>query len=101
MTSFFEALLRNSTLTSLDLSGDFEQDCCDLHCFDLKLFQDFVFVLGALVVIVDFSSPLDPFRSSDNKFRDAGVTSFCEALAENTTLQSLKLSGERITIPFV
>ncbi len=54
LTSLCVALGRNTTLTSLDLSGecvagffvfvvvehmfseDFEQDCCDFYCLDLK-----------------------------------------------------------------
>jgi hypothetical protein len=80
---------------------DFEQDCWDLHSFDLNLLQVLCFVLVALVVMVDFSSSLDPFRSSGNHWRGAGLTSLCVALGKNTTLTSLDLAGECVAGFFV
>ena len=58
-------------------------------------------MLVALVVMVDFSSSLDPFRSSVNNIGDAGLTSLCVALGRNTTLTSLDLSGECVAGFFV
>ena len=80
---------------------DFEQDCWDLHSFDLNLLQVLCFVLVALVVMVHFSSSLDPFRSSGNIIGDAGVTSLSEALGRNTTLTSLDLFGQCIANLFI
>ncbi len=58
-------------------------------------------MLVALVVMVDFSSSLDPFRSSVNNIGDAGLTSLCVALRKNTTLTSLDLCGECVASFFV
>ena len=58
-------------------------------------------MLVALVVMVHFSSSLDPFRLSGNNIGDAGVTSLSEALGRNTTLTSLDLFGQCIANLFI
>ena len=41
-----------------------------------------------------FRLPANPLRSSDNCIDDAGAAAICTTLEQNTTLQSLDLSGE-------
>ena len=99
--SLAQALEKNTTLQTLNLSGEFVV-CCVVFWGGVLIVVyvvlwavvGFVFWMEGRVRGVDCVCGTEPPCSSDNRVGEAGAASLAQALEKNTTLQELHLGSE-------